>query len=160
MTWKSLCHPNVLPLLGVIMSETQFGMVSEWLPNGNINQFVKTHWDANRFDLVCSPFRFLASYLVVDGYTIPQLGDVAVGLIYMHEQGMVHGDLKGVRFPVLGSPSIPDGHCQGQRPDRRNQTRTPGRLWSAHSCIGHHKPHVTDVVHTRWHTPMDESRTL
>ena len=27
-----------------------------------------------------------------------QLGDVARGLIYMHDQGMVHGGLKGVRF--------------------------------------------------------------
>ena len=52
------------------MSETQFTMVSEWLPNGNINQFVKTRLDANRFDLVCSPFRFLASYLAVDDYVI------------------------------------------------------------------------------------------
>ena len=25
-----------------------------------------------------------------------QLVDVAEGLVYMHEQGMVHGDLKGV----------------------------------------------------------------
>ena len=66
--WNALCRPNVLPLLGVIVSETQFGMVSEWMPNGNINQFVKTHWDANRFDLVCSPFR---SYLVFNGYAIP-----------------------------------------------------------------------------------------
>ena len=34
------------------MMETQFAMVSEWMPNGNINQFVKAHRDANRFDLV------------------------------------------------------------------------------------------------------------
>ena len=53
------------------MSETQFAMVSEWMPNGSINQFVKTHWDANRFDLVCFPFRFLAFYLPVNGCVIP-----------------------------------------------------------------------------------------
>ena len=34
------------------MSESQFAMVSEWMVNGNINQFVKTHKDANRFELV------------------------------------------------------------------------------------------------------------
>ena len=50
--WKALRHPNVLPLMGVIMSETQFEMVSEWMPNSNINQFVKARQDANRFELV------------------------------------------------------------------------------------------------------------
>ena len=61
MTWKALDHPNVLPLLGVIMSKTEFAMVSEWMPNGNIKQFVETHQAANRFDLVCFLYRFLAS---------------------------------------------------------------------------------------------------
>ena len=100
------------------MSETQFAMVSKWMSNGNINQFVETHQDANRFDLVCFPSRFLASHIITNGYLILQLGDVAEGLIYMHEQGMVHGDLKGVRFRKPGSPSISNGHFQGQRPYR------------------------------------------
>ena len=34
------------------MTETQFAMVSEWMTNGNINQFVTLHQDANRFELV------------------------------------------------------------------------------------------------------------
>ena len=34
------------------MTETQFAMVSEWMTNGNINQFVTVHQDANRFELV------------------------------------------------------------------------------------------------------------
>ena len=50
--WKSLRHPNVLPLLGVTMSDHKFAMTSEWMTNGNINEFVKVHWDANRFELV------------------------------------------------------------------------------------------------------------
>ena len=52
MTWKALRHQNVLPLLGVMMSGNQFAMVSEWMANGNINEFVKTHRGANRFKLV------------------------------------------------------------------------------------------------------------
>jgi serine/threonine protein kinase len=52
MTWNTLDHPNVLPLLGVMMDDEQFVMVSEWMSNGNINQFTKTHKDANRFELV------------------------------------------------------------------------------------------------------------
>jgi len=49
-------------------------MVSEWMTNGNINEFVRRNPDANRYEL---------------------LGDVARGLIYMHGQGAVHGDLRG-----------------------------------------------------------------
>ena len=52
VTWKSFRHPNVLPLLGVTMIKKVFAMVSEWMINGNINEFVKAHRDANRFELV------------------------------------------------------------------------------------------------------------
>ena len=55
--WKALQHPNVLSLLGVIMTETKFAIVSEWMFNGNINEFVKTHQNANRYELVSSPFK-------------------------------------------------------------------------------------------------------
>jgi len=52
VTWRSLRHPNVLPLLGVTMKKKLFAMVSEWMVNGNINEFVKAHRDANLFALV------------------------------------------------------------------------------------------------------------
>ena len=52
MTWDTLDHPNVLPLLGVAMSDNQFAMVSEWMVNGNINEYVKVRRDVNRFELV------------------------------------------------------------------------------------------------------------
>jgi len=52
VTWKALHHKNVLPLLGVTMSDNQFAMASEWMANGNINQFIKAHRDANRFEPV------------------------------------------------------------------------------------------------------------
>jgi serine/threonine protein kinase len=40
VVWKHLRHPNVLPLLGVTVSERRFAMVSEWMENGDINEFV------------------------------------------------------------------------------------------------------------------------
>jgi len=36
------------------MGKNQFAMASEWMENGNINEFVKTRRDANRFELVGS----------------------------------------------------------------------------------------------------------
>ncbi|KAF9780780.1 kinase-like domain-containing protein [Thelephora terrestris] len=89
ITWKNLRHPNVLPLLGVVMTENKFAMISEWMTNGNINQFVRARRDANRFQLVT---------------------DVAEGLIHMHRNGMIHGDLKGENILIdqTGSARLAD----------------------------------------------------
>ncbi|KAF9784402.1 kinase-like domain-containing protein, partial [Thelephora terrestris] len=77
--WRFVCHPNVLPLLGATMSEGQFAMASEWMPNGDINQFVKARKDVNWFEL---------------------LRGATEGLVYMHEQGTAHGDLKGANILI------------------------------------------------------------
>jgi len=50
--WKFLRHPNVLPLIGVTMSENRFAMASDWMVNGNIREFVKAHPDVDRLGLV------------------------------------------------------------------------------------------------------------
>ena len=34
------------------MDSHEFVMVSEWMENGNINEFIKAHTDVNRFELV------------------------------------------------------------------------------------------------------------
>ena len=34
------------------MSETRFAMISDWMVNGNINDFVKAHPDVDRLGLV------------------------------------------------------------------------------------------------------------
>ncbi|KAF9649062.1 kinase-like protein [Thelephora ganbajun] len=79
VTWKFLRHPNVLPLLGVTMSEAQFAMIPDWMTNGNINDFVKAYPDVDRLGLLVG---------------------VAEGLIYIHGQEMIHGDLKGANILI------------------------------------------------------------
>ena len=39
--WKHLKHRDVLPLLGVTLSERRFAMASEWMENGNIGEFLE-----------------------------------------------------------------------------------------------------------------------
>ena len=56
VTWKSLHHLNVLPLMGVTMTDGRFEVVSEWMVNGNINEFLKKNPDADRLKLVSVPF--------------------------------------------------------------------------------------------------------
>ena len=47
----------MLPLIGVTMTEVHFAMVSEWMVNGNINEFVKTYPGVDRLGLVGFPFK-------------------------------------------------------------------------------------------------------
>ena len=65
VVWKALQHPNVLPLIGVTMSETRFAMISDWMANGNITSFVKAHPDANRLELVGPLFTASSSSLQI-----------------------------------------------------------------------------------------------
>ena len=53
--WKSLNHPNVLGLIGVCpwdgTPDARLTMVSEWMPNGNISEYIKRN-DSQRLQLV------------------------------------------------------------------------------------------------------------
>lgn len=51
--------------MGVIMAGNQFAVVSEWMANGNIKEFIVAHPNANRFQLVSS-IRIL-SLIIDDG---------------------------------------------------------------------------------------------
>ena len=64
--WKTLHHPNVLPLLGATTSNYKFSMTSEWMANGNINEFIEAHPGTDRFELVGRNF---AGDLVIHNYS-------------------------------------------------------------------------------------------
>ncbi|KAF9780774.1 kinase-like domain-containing protein [Thelephora terrestris] len=77
--WKALRHPNVVPLLGAVMTDGQFAMVSEWMLNGTIREFITANPASNLLELSA---------------------DVARGLVHLHHHGIVHGDLKGANILV------------------------------------------------------------
>ncbi|KAF9255048.1 kinase-like protein, partial [Marasmius fiardii PR-910] len=73
--WELFKHPNVLPFMGIhYMNKdlTQLCLVSPWMENGNLTEFLKNAADKK-----------------VDVH------DVASGLAYLHERNIVHSDLKG-----------------------------------------------------------------
>jgi len=73
--------------------------------------------NVNRFELVGFRCLLLAS-LILNVVQFLQLKDVAQGLTYMHEEGMVHGDLKGVTFLTLIPLPYPlTSFYIGQHPD-------------------------------------------
>ena len=51
---KRLAHPNIVPLLGITPEPLQ--LVSEWMPGGDLTEYIKNHSDANRVDLVGDPY--------------------------------------------------------------------------------------------------------
>ena len=59
MGWKWLRHDNVLPFLGV--TSMPFRMVSPWMENGNIMNFLKYNPEQNPFDLV-STYKLLEPF--------------------------------------------------------------------------------------------------
>lgn len=91
ISWKHLSHPNILPLIGVSVSTDlgSFRILTEWMPNGNLVQYTKANPEANRLEL---------------------LSEVASGVIYLHELGVAHGDLKGKNVLVdnTGASRIAD----------------------------------------------------
>ncbi|KAJ7713774.1 kinase-like domain-containing protein [Mycena olivaceomarginata] len=83
LIWRQLCHPNVLPFFGVYFLDNRLCLVSPWMDNGNVVNFLKQDPSyKDRLSLVL---------------------DVALGLEYLHGRNVVHGDLKGIN--ILVTPS-------------------------------------------------------
>ena len=51
--WKRLKHQNIIPLLGI--TQTPLQLISEWIPGGDLTEYIKKHPDAGRLDLVGVP---------------------------------------------------------------------------------------------------------
>ena len=49
---KSIPHPNVLPILEVSDTLVPFCIMSPWMPNGNITQYIRMNPGADRLLLV------------------------------------------------------------------------------------------------------------
>ncbi|KAJ7768228.1 kinase-like domain-containing protein [Mycena metata] len=83
LVWRQLCHPNLLPFFGLYYIDSRLCLVSPWMEKGNIMQFLKQE-----------PLNIERVSLMLD---------VALGLQYLHEHNVVHGDLKAIN--VLVTPS-------------------------------------------------------
>ncbi|CAE6501619.1 unnamed protein product [Rhizoctonia solani] len=78
--WSKLRHENIHELMGVILFKGQsLGMVSEWMENGNLHEYLRKNHGTDRFQLSIQ---------------------VASGLAYIHNFDMVHGDIKAINVLV------------------------------------------------------------
>ncbi|KAJ1302981.1 hypothetical protein OPQ81_003273 [Rhizoctonia solani] len=80
-TWSKLDHKNIHKLLGVTMFQGRLGMVSEWMTNGNLRDYLRRTPNVDRYELYIQ---------------------IAQAVEYIHDKDMVHGDLKASN--ILMSP--------------------------------------------------------
>jgi serine/threonine protein kinase len=59
--WKRLDHPNIVPLLGVKISP-RLQLISDWMPGGDLPEYIKMHSDADRFGLVSATLVVFVSH--------------------------------------------------------------------------------------------------
>ena len=48
--WKRLKHKNIVPLLGI--TSTPLQLISEWMPGGDLTEYITEHPDTDRLVLV------------------------------------------------------------------------------------------------------------
>ncbi|KAJ7939112.1 kinase-like domain-containing protein [Mycena leptocephala] len=83
LIWRQLSHPNLLPFFGLYYLDGRLCLVSPWMDNGDLVQFLKdAPLDTNSTSLIL---------------------DIALGLEYLHTEHIIHGDLKGTN--ILVTPS-------------------------------------------------------
>ena len=89
-----------------------FRIISEWMPNGNVMEYIRSNPQANRLRLVSPAVRSLRHFTLMPRND-PQLSEAASGVVYLHGLGIAHGDLKGVRnyvlYGLLASLTAPRG---------------------------------------------------
>ncbi|KAG9089081.1 hypothetical protein FRC06_001722, partial [Ceratobasidium sp. 370] len=88
-TWSKCNHPNVARLMGLAEFNDQIAMVSPWMENGHLRNYVNKNPTVDRLEL-CT--------------------QIANGLAYLHSIGIVHGDLNGpnVLLSRTGDPILID----------------------------------------------------
>ena len=66
--WKRLSDPNTLPLIGAYMDGPELVMVSEWMDNGNIKQYLERNSRVNKPALVSPLPRVWLAILLIHFY--------------------------------------------------------------------------------------------
>jgi serine/threonine protein kinase len=97
LTWRLLCHSNILPFLGLdaetFASSRSICLVSPWMEHGTALDYV-TKMPRSVSDII--RLVSFTSVISLICSAIFQLRGVVRGLVYLHTSHLVHGDIRGV----------------------------------------------------------------
>ena len=115
--WRSLNHKFILPFLGIYeeKSISQLFLVTPYIENGTLAQWrKKENPPIAEIEQHVRFFLFRALWKL----TLCKILEVAQGVAYIHSEGVVHGDIRGVSY--LNKAYIEMLRLfSGQRPPRR-----------------------------------------
>lgn len=106
IVWRQCTHPNLLPFYGIARleeSSARVCLVSPWMENGNVNDYLNSNPETPRLPLVRDSIHQFG--FGFDEH-FPKVYDILDGLAFLHRHGIVHGDLKGVRQLAYNCPLI------------------------------------------------------
>ncbi|KAF8811047.1 kinase-like protein [Phlegmacium glaucopus] len=78
-TWSKLRHPHILQFLGANILDDEPFIVMPLIANGNVHDYINNNPNCDRLRLI---------------------KHISLGLVYLHSQNIIHGDLKGVNILV------------------------------------------------------------
>jgi hypothetical protein len=76
-----LLHPSIVKLFGICLEEQNHAMVMEYMPNGNLYNFLR---DPAKSDQWAIRYRIAT--------------EITSGLVFMHSRNVIHGDLKSLNI--------------------------------------------------------------
>ncbi|KAH8092658.1 kinase-like domain-containing protein [Cristinia sonorae] len=94
--WQSLKHEHVLPFFGVdkTVFQQSLSMVLPWMPNGSIRDVINS-WKLTEGDVMG-----LNNYTMLVPQVHTWLHEIALGLAYLHQEHIIHGDLRGANILI------------------------------------------------------------
>jgi len=91
--WSGLRHDHIVPFYGASTLTSPPYIVSRYMYNGNLVQYLSRKPNVDRLKLVC-PDDYGGPYLLLR--LNAKVFEVSLGMFHLHGEYIIHGDLKGV----------------------------------------------------------------
>lgn len=109
VVWFHLRHPNILPFYGFYLNRGDTFLISPFLENGSLLKYLNQNCKADRIKFVSQSLLLLFNRVFRPSPSA-QILEIASGLVYLHKEGVIHGDVKAanVLVSLTGSTRLCD----------------------------------------------------